>query len=238
MMKYLLTLLVTALLHGCGGAGADPLPINPGVNTDPMQSNAVGLSINRPATVTDAYSGGLSVTRNTTGLVGGTPGHVNSASYVHSIAGQGVTAFEWANLSVMDNYASAGENVAIYAQGNKWGRGETWGMVSEVIDHTPSSPDSGAVVGHEYDVTVLGPDNGNRIGLDVLTFNLAKDPNAPSVASVGLRLGSGPDASWSNGIVLHGLFRESAFKVVDPSGAVVFEIKPNGDVFKRGIKVL
>lgn len=49
---------------------------------------------------------------------------------------------------------------------------------------------------------------------------------------------STPWATWGNGIILQGNFRESAIKILGPDGAVVFEIKPNGEIWRNGQKIL
>lgn len=203
-------LVVAAILQGCGGAGADTLPLNPGINPVAMEQNSFGLKINRQATATDAYGGGLSVTRDTTGLIGGTRGHVNATSYTHTVVGRGITAFEWAKLAVLDNWAEAGENVAVYAQGNKHSTGPTWAAVSEVFDNSGLP---GAVVAHEFDVWVSGRDAGNRYGLDIVLGD-SKTMRGGGVASdivegsAAIRIGSSPASSeytkWVGGQLVGG----------------------------------
>lgn len=71
------------------------------------------------ATASDGY--GNLVIRDTTNVVGGVPGNVNTCLTAKTIAGKRETAFEWALLAWLDNYSDAGENCALYAQANKLG---------------------------------------------------------------------------------------------------------------------
>jgi hypothetical protein len=96
---------------------------------------------------------------------GGTPGFVCTNMSITTTVGAAVTNFEWGWLSVLNNYASAGENVSAYMQANRYGTGPTWAAVQEVIDRTNlADPTSGAVA-CEVDVRANGTDaNNNRIG--------------------------------------------------------------------------
>lgn len=157
---------------------------------------------------TDGYSGAQQILRDTRGKTGGTAGTVNCASYTRTIAGKDVKQFEWNALMILDNYAAEGENVALYAQANKYASGPTWGACIEASDTTE---DASALVGVEVDCWVTGPDNGQRIGIDVvvgdskLIRGVTSSPT--SQASVGLRIGSSlvsPKSSWTTGISLQG----------------------------------
>lgn len=158
-------------------------------------------------TASDGY--GNTFTRDTTGCAGGEPGHVNTAHTVISVAGEDVRAFEWASLALLQNHASAGENVALYAQANKHGSGPTWGACFEACDLTPG--DASGLVGAEVDCWVSGPDNGLRFGLDVvlgdsrLMRGLSQSEQVEGTA--GIRVGAStvaPHAKWSKGIELTG----------------------------------
>jgi hypothetical protein len=157
------------------------------------------------STATDGYAGGQQLLRDTTGQTGGTKGYVNCVSYTHTIAGADVAQFEWNNLSVLDNYATAGENVALYAQANKHSSGPTWGACIEACDTTPG--DTTGLVGLEVDCWVTGADNGQRIGVDVVLGDsrVSRGMSVSGIVqgSVGLRVSSSssaPHAQWSRAI--------------------------------------
>lgn len=241
-MKIFLVPLFVLILTSCGGGSISPEPVIKKVGAatvvTPLPINTSGMEIIKPPTVQDGTAGGLSVLRNTTSLSGGSPTWVNAASYVHSLAGKNNTAIEWASLSVMDDYADFGQNVAVYAQTNKYGPGQSFGAVSEVSDITGFP---GASVAHEFDVWTTGPDTGGRHGLYVVSgdareirgLGRSSIAEATSAIIVGQTTAS-PWASWKNGIELTGNFRESAIKLVAPNGQVMFEVKPNGDIYQRG----
>lgn len=154
---------------------------------------------------TDGYAGAQQILRDTTGQSGGQRGAVNCASYTHTIAGADVAQFEWNILGVLDNHATAGENVALYAQANKHSSGPTWGACIEACDTTPG--DATGLVGLEADCWVTGPDNGQRIGIDLVVgdsrLNRGLDRSAVVEATVGLRISSSansPHAKWSRAI--------------------------------------
>lgn len=204
-MKQILCTLIITLFALCG-CGTDPVFAQ---GTQPTAFSDT-VFISKPASLTDAYNGGLNITRNTSTLVdAGAANHVNVALFNHSIAGVGVNQFEWASLNLLDNYANHGENVAAYAQANRQGQGPTWAAVSEVADF---SQVGGGVVAHEFDVWTRGPDTGSRIGLDVVLGDLYVVRGlgvAASVVegSVGLRIGNSNGGSiprWTRGIQLTG----------------------------------
>jgi hypothetical protein len=158
-------------------------------------------------TAQDGYSN--VTTRDTTGCSGGTPGHVNTTTMTHCIAGRDVRAFEWAHLCLLDNHSEAGENVALYAQANKHSSGPTWGACIEACDTTPG--DSTGLVGAEVDCWVSGPDNGLRYGIDVVLGDSCIHRGLPKSELVegtaGIRVGASnvaPHAKWSRGIELTG----------------------------------
>jgi hypothetical protein len=113
-------------------------------------------------TVSDAV-GSVFITRDTTGLSGGSSAFVNSALKIYTKTGYSETALEWGTLSVLDNYAGAGENVAVYGQANKYYSGPTWGATFEVKDYTNSNV--GAIYGIEVDVWANGAGANNRFGI-------------------------------------------------------------------------
>lgn len=122
---------------------------------------------------------------------GGTPGFVNACLWADTtVANAGATSFEWAGLFVMRNHATAGENVGLYAQGNKYvGAGPTWGLTAEIIDWGTGNPTSGAVAA-EVDVSANGTDNNNnRVGVD-LVFRRQGHTGAAMECAYGLRFNS------------------------------------------------
>lgn len=224
LKRLILTLSIVAGLQACGGATASS-------TSEPPVGGAA-----------DGYSKGSVTIRDVSGASGGSHGYVNTASFVKTITGKFELAFEWASLAILDNNSEHGENVAFYAQGNKLSSGPTWGLVGEVAD---TSGLGGGAVAAEFDVWVTGPDNGSRIGLDVLVGDAARmrgtGQSAQAGATAGLRIGSttsSPYASWGTGIILQGVFRDAVLTVLDPAGRPIFQIMPNGDIYKNGIKVL
>jgi len=112
--------------------------------------------------------------RRITNHTGGTPGFVNSTLRVDTVVTDaGVTDFEWAITSVINNHANAGQNVAIYGQGNKYSTGPTWAGVFEAADYytTVDTAGNGATLGLEIDVKANGTDLGlQRFGIDLISF--------------------------------------------------------------------
>jgi hypothetical protein len=221
-MKYI-ALILCAALQACGGAGAQ--------------------SVSAPSVTSgDALSKSFTVTRDASSASGGADGFVNAGVYFRSVAGVFETALEWTQLSVLDNYANQSSgNVAVYAQANKHGTGATFAGVSEASDTTGLG---GSLVSHEFDSWVTGKDNGLRIGLEIVNGDSLAirglGRSAVAESTTAIRIGqtvSTPHASWGNGIVLTGNIRDSAIKIVNPEGVVVFEVKPNGDVYTNGRKL-
>ena len=241
-MKTILSFfLVSLAISGCGGGGVNPVigDASASTVTTPLPLNAAGLFILKPASAIDAYEGGLRVQRDTTGLSGGTAGHVNTALMVRTIAGKDVDAFEWASLSIVDNHALRGENVGMYAQANKFSSGPTFGGVSEVND---ASGLPGAAVGHEIDLFITGPDNGSRIGLDLVVGDARAARGQPrseqAAGTTGIRVAASQGSPWATlktGIEIRGTVTDNAILITDSSGKAVFEIKPNGDIYRRGV---
>lgn len=218
-MKRIALLAAVALaLAACGGGGDSPVNAAQAQAvagaTGALDLNTNGIRIQRPAGVNDGYDGGLNMTRDTSQLSGGTPGNVNTLGFLHGIVGKLVTAFEWTLLVVQDNYADAGENVAAYFQNNKHSTGPSWALVSECSDTTGLR---GACVSHEADVWITGPDNGSRVGIDVVAGDALAirgiGKSAVAEATVGLRISATPltpYARWVRGIQLAGTFPNSA----------------------------
>lgn len=97
--------------------------------------------------------------RDTTTVVGGTPGSVNTCHTVISTVGKYNLSFEWASLCLLNNYADKGENAAHYAQANKFGEGATWARCAETCS-TESIP--GPQITDEVDCWVSGPSTGDK----------------------------------------------------------------------------
>jgi hypothetical protein len=150
------------------------------------------LLVSQPnATATDV--GTLRVSR-IANYSGGTPGFVNSAIRADTAVSAGATAFEWAITGVMDNYATAGENVGGYFQGLRRSTGSTWGAVTEVIDYSGGDPTMGAV-SLEVDVSANGTDaTNNRLGIDIVVRKQVSS-GAACVAGFGIRMQNVSDAT-------------------------------------------
>jgi len=107
--------------------------------------------------------------RDTRGMEGGSPGNVNTVRTSVVYAGEGIKAFEWADLAILHNYATQGENCADYRQAHAYSTGATWGRCTELQDHSGQ----GALIGHEYGMVALGPDNGSRVFNDMVLMGEA-----------------------------------------------------------------
>jgi len=87
--------------------------------------------------------------------------------------GANVTQFEWAILGIVNNSATAGQNVGVYGQGNKGSvgvtAGPTWGGVFEAHDKSGLADPASGLVGCEVHISSDGTDaNTRRIGIDVV----------------------------------------------------------------------
>ena len=160
---------LAALAAGNGATLIGYTPTDTGVattvNTRLQQLDGVSAT----ATATDReYKAAVNAYRNATAVSGGTPGFVNFNIYAKTDTGATETAFEWGITSVMNNYSAAGQNVALYGQGNKRSTGPTWGVVSEVRDFTQTANPTAGLVSVEAGIFANGTDNNNnRVGVDV-----------------------------------------------------------------------
>lgn len=150
----------------------------------------------------DAYSAGaVQALRDASLLSGGTPGFVNTSIMNRTITGVNETAFEWGVLSILDNFATAGENVAIYGQGNRLSTtaGPTWASVFEAQEKVPINNPTSGLVGIEVDNRSNGTDsNNNRIGIDVVCTRY--DTAGPATTcGFGVRVQTNNDASTTIG---------------------------------------
>ncbi len=186
------------------------------------------LIVNKPASSTDAYSGGIQAIRDTTGVSGGIHGHVNCVNYSFTIAGKNVTAFEWNNLSVLHNYADAGENCASYIQSNKFSTGPTWAGCAEACSLDEN--DKTALVTYEMDSWVSGEDSGNRITLDLVVGDSkvmrGKESSGKAEATAAIRIGANtscPNAKYTKGIIL-GKAIDTGIDATEMQGEVVLKL--------------
>lgn len=189
------------------------------------------LIVNKPASSTDAYSGGIQAIRDTTGVSGGIHGHINCVNYSFTIAGKNVTAFEWNNLSVLHNYALAGENCASYIQSNKFSTGPTWAGCAEACSLDEN--DKTALVTYEMDSWVSGEDSGNRITLDLVVGDSKvmrqQQSTGKAEASAAIRIGASTSAPWAKyikGIVL-GKSIDTGIDATEMQGKVVLKLNKN-----------
>jgi hypothetical protein len=117
----------------------------------------------------DVYPLPASLTVTRSAPPGGLP-NVQPAVYTHVTTHPASQTFEWANLTILNNPADAGANVASYSQALKTGRGTTWAGVLEVQDGTGR----GGFFGLEIDAYTSGPSpapgsmDGDRIGLGII----------------------------------------------------------------------
>lgn len=139
----------------------------------------------RPA---DVWGFPASVTVTRSAPAGG-EGTLVPALYTHVTTDRDSRSLEWANLTILNNYADHGFNVAFYGQANKYGLGPTWGGVVEAQDGVGRGP----LWGLEIDAFTTGPSSfterggGDRIGLGVV---------------VGRAFGQGPKATMDYGVWL------------------------------------
>lgn len=143
------------------------LPLAGGIVTGQTQFNARTLFIDYNTTIPQST---IQVSRNIIGS-GGTPSQIGNAISVSSIVASEVTSAEWAITSVLDSYAnsvpggSAG-NVALVAQGNKYGSGPVWGSNIMARDMTGLASGVEGLFGLELNIAANEADtNLNRIGL-------------------------------------------------------------------------
>lgn len=165
-------------------------------------------------TATDV--GSVQFTRSAS-YAGGTPGFVNSAIRVTDTVSAGASAYEWAFLSVLNNSATGGQNVAMYAQGNRQtaGAGPTWAGVCEAREVVAIANPTTGLIGLEVDNRSNGTDtSGNRIGIDVVCtrFNTG---GAATTVTFGVRVQSNSDGA--NSII------SNAFSAYQCTTAVAFD---------------
>jgi hypothetical protein len=161
------------------------------------------------ATGTDReYKASVNALRDASAVAGGTVGYVNPTIFARTITGATETSFEWTNVAVMDNYSAAGENVALYGQGNKRAVGPTWGIVSEARDFTQVANPTKGLVGLEVGVFANNTDTANqRVGVDI-SVGKGVAGGTINTTSYGLRIGPTnsdlTEGQVTNGVTLQG----------------------------------
>lgn len=168
-----------------------------------------------------AAAAGYGVAIHTAGnfsYTGGTAGNVNSTLHAGTTVSAGVADFIWGTLSILNNNATAGENVAIYGQAFKNSTGATWAGVFEAEDTTDTANPTGGMTGVEIDIQGTGGDShASRIGLDIVIFKRA---GAACEVGTGIRIGPFGDDS-ANGSFIKGIdFRQTFNYGIDFLNAV------------------
>ena len=201
------TLAVLAASNGATLIGYTPTDTNV---TETVNSRLQLLDGVSPTTTgTDGNTkASVNAFRDTSAVAGGTSGYVNSTVYARTVTGATETSFEWTNLAIMDNYSAAGENVALYGQGNKRAVGPTWGIVSEARDFTQVANPTAGLVGLEVGIFANNTDTSlNRVGVDI---SVGKGVSAGTINTTtnGLRIGpTNSDLTQgqvTNGVTLQG----------------------------------
>ena len=190
-----------AILTKLGGAAND-LSNVPGLveaATDFEGSGVASLKHDRlifidPApTTTDVF--GIKVVRRAP--TGGTAGWVNAGLIVDLTTQAGTTAFEWGAIFKLDNYANAGQNVALYGQAYKRGDASTGAAVFEAIDPREIANPTSGMPALEVDIRACGTDdNIGRAGIDIVATRLGPDgahTGADMVCGSGLSFQNGSD---------------------------------------------
>lgn len=141
---------------------------------------------------------------------GGTPGFVNSALRVQTdVTSASAAAYEWSFLSIMNNSATAGNNVAGYLQGNKLtGAGPTWAGVMEARDKSGNPNPTSGLIGLEVDIFADGGDaNSERVGIDIVGgVGISIGPTITYGLRIGPQNGSPTNCNFLNFIYVYGNF--------------------------------
>lgn len=175
------------------------------VNRFGMQ-DAGGLFLHETVASSPAVKvGNLLRTQLDATYTGGVAGVVLSGHHNSANVSANVTDYVWAGLDVLDNSATAGENVARYAQATKRGVGPTWAGVFELQETVDVASLGGAAVAVEVDLFGNGGNNANnRVAIDVV---LGKNNVGGSayVAGYGLRFSPiAGQATLTNAVYLQG----------------------------------
>lgn len=164
---------------------------------------------------------------------GGNFGNTIACLRVQSDVGPNVVNFEWAFLSVLNNSATGGENVAIYGQGNRVTAltGPTWGGVMEVRELVAIADPQHGLIGLEVDNRSNGTDaNFNRVGIDVVASKYnALGP--PTTVSWGVRVqaNNDPNVTIINGFAVWEAKVQVAFDCGNALGVTLAALRmPSG----------
>jgi hypothetical protein len=201
------TLALLAASNGATLIGYTPSDTNVPETLNSRMQLLDGVSVTAGAL--DSYAGSsINVFRDASAVSGGTFGYVNAATVARTTTGATETSFEWTNLAIMDNYSTAGQNVAFYGQGNRRSTGPTWAGVFEARDHTQAANPTIGMVSVEVDSFANGTDNNfERIGIDIVAGKGVAG-GVKGVTGIGLRIapvnGDTTQAMYGKGILLFG----------------------------------
>ncbi len=193
-----------------------------GVNPVPLGAHPMGFYMN-PAPTSADY-GDFRFQRDETGMSGGTPGVVNTATNNLCYGGANVGSFLWCGLDVLHNNSKTGENVARYSQAYRDGTSPTWAFVADAEDnHNVNNPTSG-LLGQEIDVLAAGTDNNlQRLGTDYVfgpPVNVAAPAGGwlPGVIAYGIRMNTRAGTSVGTAFRPNGNYNNA---IIDCLGATV-----------------
>lgn len=162
-----------------GLSGSNPvIPGLPGLSTSVQSTGIPGLDnipsgwmlyANPTSPTTNNPSDVFRVQRYAN-YTGGTVGNVYTGAHVYHTVAAGVANYEWSFLAALDNYATGGENTAVYGQALKrTGAGPTWASVFEARDKASTVNPTTALVASEMDVIGNGTDtNRQKIGINLV----------------------------------------------------------------------
>lgn len=178
----------------------------PGANFSGAGAASLGLTAGALIQIIEYASAGSDFATNyyfrNAQYSGGTPGNTISALRLQDNVGANVTNYEWTLTSILNNSATAGQNVAIYGQGNKQtaGAGPTWAGVMEARDVSGAANPTKGLIGMEIDVRASGGDSGlNRVGLDLVLTRYPFNSGSAATIAYGMRVGSFGDAGVTVG---------------------------------------
>lgn len=201
------TLALLAASNGATLIGYTPTDNNVTTTVNARLQLLDGVSVT--ATATDReYKASVNALRDASAVSGGTVGYVNPTIWARTITGASETSFEWTNVAIMDNYSAAGENVALYGQGNKRSTGPTWGIVSEARDFTQTANPTKGLVGLEVGIFANNTDtNLQRVGVDI-SVGKGVAGGTINTTTYGLRIGPTnndlTEGQVTDGIALNG----------------------------------
>jgi hypothetical protein len=154
---------------------------------------------------------------------GGTAGTVGYGMQVETNVSATASSYEWAFIGLMNNSATAGNNVAIYGQGNRQTTttGPTWAGVMEARETVPIANPTSGTIGLEVDVRGNGTDsNFQRIGIDVVCTRYNAS-GAATQTGYGVRVQNGSDTN-SEVVIGVGIVADNCQVGFDTSGATIY----------------